>query len=110
MVFVNIMLSLTLLALFSRSEKSPLHRLGVRSNNYMLYVLLLSVLTVYLVTVLEPLQLVFNTTALNPWDWLAAVSVSVLATGWIEVGKIISSYRVKSSESSGSRTLELIGF
>ncbi|MDA4127597.1 MAG: HAD-IC family P-type ATPase, partial [Thaumarchaeota archaeon] len=97
MVFVNIMLSLTLLALFSRSEKSPLHRLGVRSNSYMLYVLLLSVLTVYLVTVLEPLQLVFNTTALNPWDWLVAVSVSVLATGWIEVGKIISSFRVKSS-------------
>ena len=106
MVFVNIMISLTLLALFSRSEKSPFHRLGVRSNSYMLYILLLSVLTIYLVTVLEPLQLVFNTTALNPWDWLIAVSLSVLATGWIEAGKIISSLRGGSSDGSGSRTSE----
>lgn len=104
MVFVNIMVSLTLLALFSRSERSPLSRLGIRSNSYMLYVLLLSIVAIYLVTSLEPLQLVFNTTALNPWDWLVAVSLSVLATGWIEVGKIISSFRVKSSESSGCRT------
>ena len=52
------MVSLTLLALFS--EKSPLYRVGIRSNSYMLYVLLLTIVVIYLVTSVEPLQLVFE--------------------------------------------------
>lgn len=88
-VFSNILISLTLMALFSRSERVSVRRLGLGSNRFMLWVLAVSLVIVVLVANLGPLQLIFGTVALSASDWLLLAVVSLFATGWIEVWKVI---------------------
>jgi len=87
-VFSTILVSLTLMALFSRSERLSLRRLGLGSNRFMLFVLAISLVIVFLVTSLGPLQLIFGTTSLGALDWLSVAGVSLIVTGWIETKKI----------------------
>ncbi len=93
LVFATLLVSLTFLALFSRSERSPLSRLGLMSNKYMLYVIGLSLLITFLAVSLAPLQLIFSTASLSTRDWLLVIVVSILTTAWIEGVKVLRQLR-----------------
>ncbi len=89
MVFATLLVSLTLLALFSRSERSSIYRLGLTSNKYMLYVLGVSLMVVFIVVTWAPVQSIFDTVALSWKDWMIADVFAFTSTAWIEAAKVL---------------------
>jgi P-type Ca2+ transporter type 2C len=87
--FATWMVGHILLALNFRSEKEPLSKLGLRSNKIMLFWALAALVTLFAGVYLPFIAVPLKITSLTFTDWALILIVSVAATFWIEVMKII---------------------
>lgn len=89
MIFTTLVLSQTAMALTSRGERVPLHRMGLLSNRSMLGAVVLTVLLQLAVIYVPFMQEIFSTMPLTAQDLLLALALSLVALVVAEVYKII---------------------
>jgi Ca2+-transporting ATPase len=89
MAFATWMLGHIFLALNFRSEKEPLVKLGFFSNKVMIFWALLVVATLLVGTNLPFIHESLKITYLSLSDWAIVISVSFVATFWMELKKIL---------------------
>jgi P-type Ca2+ transporter type 2C len=94
LAFVTWLLGHAFLALNMRSERTPLLKLGLLTNRFMLLWLGAVLVTVVLVTTLPPLQQAFKTVTLGGTDWVIAVAFALAGAFWMEVVKWTRTRRV----------------
>jgi Ca2+-transporting ATPase len=87
--FATWMLGHILLALNFRSEKEPLMKLGFFSNKVMVMWAVLATATLIVGTSLPAVHDALKITYLTPSDWALVVGVSITATFWMELRKIL---------------------
>jgi Ca2+-transporting ATPase len=80
-----------------RSERVSIFRLGVFSNKYMQYAVLLSITLLLLVINVPFLQPVFNTHFLAPKEWLFVIGLSLIPAIAEEFTKLYLRIREKRS-------------
>jgi Ca2+-transporting ATPase len=78
MAFVTLSLCELFRAYTVRSERVSIFRLGVFSNKYMQYAVLLSITLLLLVINVPFLQPIFNTHFLSPREWLFVLGLSLI--------------------------------
>jgi Ca2+-transporting ATPase len=89
MIFTTLVLSQTAMALTSRGERVPLHRMGLFTNRSMLGAVALTFLLQLAVIYVPFMQGIFATMALSIQDMLLALALSLVALVVAEVYKII---------------------
>jgi len=72
-----------------RSERIPLVKLGLLSNKYMQYAVLLSIVLLLLVVNVPFLQGIFNTTFLSFREWLVVIGLALIPSAFEEIKKMI---------------------
>ncbi len=73
-----------------RSERIPLVQLGLLTNKYMQYAVLLSVVLLLLVVNVPFLQQIFNTTFLSLKEWLTVIGLALIPSIFEEVKKMVT--------------------
>jgi Ca2+-transporting ATPase len=97
MAFVTLSLCELFRAYTVRSERVSIFRLGVFSNKYMQYAVLLSITLLLLVINVPFLQPVFNTHFLAPKEWLFVIGLSLIPAIAEEFTKLYLRIREKRS-------------
>jgi Ca2+-transporting ATPase len=73
------------LALCVRSESNPLFRLRLSANPFLLLALLVTVVLQLAVVYAPPLQALFHTRPLGPWELAAVFGITVVVFAAVEV-------------------------
>ncbi len=93
LAFVTWLLGHAFLAFNMRSERTPLFKIGVLANRFMVVWLCAVIAAVALLTTVSPLQQAFKTTALGTKDWLASIVLALVGAFWMEGVKWMRSMR-----------------
>lgn len=88
LAFTGWMVGYLALAWVMRSERTPLVRLGLRSNSFLPPWTVVTVASLVLIMVVPAVRDALNLTALTADQWLVAVLVPVLAVVWIDLAKL----------------------
>jgi len=88
MAFVTLSASELLRAYTARSERASLFRLGVFSNKYMQYAVLLSIVLLMAVVYVPFLQPIFNTVALGVREWTLILPLLLVPSVAAEITKL----------------------
>jgi Ca2+-transporting ATPase len=91
MAFVTLSLAELPVAFTVRSERVSLFRLGVLSNKYMLYAVLLSLILLLAVVYIPFLQPVFKTVPLGLREWEVILPLILVPAAGVELTKVITS-------------------
>jgi Ca2+-transporting ATPase len=84
-LFTTLVFSQMALALCVRSESNPLFRLRLSANPFLLLALLLTVVLQLAVVYAPPLQALFHTRPLGPWELVAVFGITVVVFAAVEV-------------------------
>ncbi len=87
LAFVSWMVGHLALAWVMRSGRTPLTRLGLRSNRFLPGWSAVTAAALVLMMTLPPLRTALRLTTLNGLGWLIAVAIPLLAVTWIEFAK-----------------------
>ncbi|MCC3373582.1 cation-transporting P-type ATPase [Cohnella sp. REN36] len=85
--FATWMVGHLVLALFMRSEREPLVKLGLLSNRIMLLWIASAIVFLLAAVYVPYLQALLHLTSLHVIDWFAILVCSLATTAWIEIGK-----------------------
>ncbi|MDR7304561.1 cation-translocating P-type ATPase [Haloactinomyces albus] len=88
LAFTGWMVGYLALAWVMRSERTPLVRLGMRSNGFLPPWTLVTAASLTLIMAVPAVRDALNLTALTAGQWLVAVLVPVLAVVWIDLAKL----------------------
>ncbi|MDD4269883.1 MAG: cation-translocating P-type ATPase [Pirellulaceae bacterium] len=84
-LFTTLVFSQMALALCVRSESNPLFRLRLSANPFLLLALLVTVVLQLAVVYAPPLQALFHTRPLGPWELAAVFGITVVVFAAVEV-------------------------
>ena len=107
MAFVTLTLSELLRAFTARSERLSLFRIGVFSNEWMVYAVGFSIVLVLAAIYVPFLQTVFGTVPLSIDDWLWILPFALLASIAAELTKIYLRRRASRIETNLAAQMEL---
>jgi Ca2+-transporting ATPase len=93
MAFVTLSASELVRSYTARSERASLFRLGVFSNNYMQYAVLLSIVLLFSVVYIPFLQPVFHTVPLGPREWQVVLPLLLVPGIAAEITKAVMRWR-----------------
>ncbi len=89
MAFATWMICHVLLAFNMRTDNDPLSKVGLLSNKMMIFWAIGAFLTTILIIYIPPLAKVFRLSPLSLSDWGYVIIISIIATFWKEIVKII---------------------
>jgi Ca2+-transporting ATPase len=102
MAFVTLSASELVRAYTARSERASLFRLGVFSNKYMQYAVLISIVLLLSVVYVPFLQPVFDTVPLGAREWRVVLPLLLVPGLAAEVTKAIARLRTRPREAEAA--------
>jgi Ca2+-transporting ATPase len=102
MAFVTLSASELIRAYTARSERTSLYRLGVFSNQYMQYAVVLSLVLLISVLYIPFLQSIFNTVSLGMREWTVVLPLLLVPGIAAEITKAVVRLRVRQRTAAAS--------